>query len=248
MSRNSAADHLCVGEQLAAMPRLAEALSSGEVGFQAASVICHLQERVSQIDSRIDEEMWITNAREFSLKDLRDIALKTWHQVDPAGFRVAVEDAHERRQLFISECGDMCRIDGWLEVSAGETVKTAIEALARPLGGNDDRSHRQRRADALVELAGHVLDQGLVPRRNGARPHLSVHTTIEGLKGELGAAASELGDGTAISSVTVQRLVCDGILHRVLKADSMVVDVGRAKRTAQPSQWRALKARHRTCA
>jgi hypothetical protein len=28
----------------------------------------------------------------------------------------------------------------------------------------------------------------------------------------------------------------------------MVVDVGRAKRTAQPAQWRALKARHSTCA
>ena len=28
----------------------------------------------------------------------------------------------------------------------------------------------------------------------------------------------------------------------------MVVDVGRAKRTAQPAQWRAIKARHQTCA
>jgi hypothetical protein len=27
-----------------------------------------------------------------------------------------------------------------------------------------------------------------------------------------------------------------------------VVDVGRAKRTAQPAQWRALVARHQTCA
>jgi len=46
----------------------------------------------------------------------------------------------------------------------------------------------------------------------------------------------------------VQRLACDGVLHRVLKADSMVVDVGRAKRTAQPAQRRALQARHKTCA
>jgi len=46
----------------------------------------------------------------------------------------------------------------------------------------------------------------------------------------------------------VQRLACDGVLHRVLKADSMVIDVGRAKRTAQPAQWRGLKARYKTCA
>ena len=47
---------------------------------------------------------------------------------------------------------------------------------------------------------------------------------------------------------TVQRLACDCAMHRVVKAESMVIDVGRAKRTAQPAQWRALKARHRTCA
>ena len=87
-----------------------------------------------------------------------------------------------------------------------------------------------------------------LPRRNGARPHISVNTTIEGLKGELGAAASQLGNGMPISSKTVQRLACDGTLHRILKADSMVIDVGRAKRTAQPAQWRGLKARHKTCA
>ena len=39
MSRTSAADHLCVGEQLETLPRVAEALSSGQIGYQAASVI-----------------------------------------------------------------------------------------------------------------------------------------------------------------------------------------------------------------
>ena len=51
-----------------------------------------------------------------------------------------------------------------------------------------------------------------------------------------------------ISSKTVQRLACDGTLHRVIKADSVVVDVGRATRAVSPAQWRALKARHRNCA
>src|SRR5256885_399613 len=134
------------------------------------------------------------------------------------------------------------RIDGWLEVSAGLALKLAIDALARPLGGDDRRSPKQRRADAVVELAQHAKDQGRLPARHGVRPHLSVHTTIEGLKGELGAPASQLQEGTPISSKTVQRLACDGTLHRVLKADSMVIDVGRAKRMAQPAQWRGPPA------
>ncbi len=248
LSKSAAADRLCVGEQLGRLPQVSDALGSGQIGFQSASVICHLQERLAEAGASIDEGEWVARAREWSLKWLSAEAAKTWQAVDPAGFDLKVEEAHERRQLFISECGDMYRIDGWLELSAGAAVKTAIESLSTPLGADDNRRPKQRRADALTELAHHALDQGTLPARNGARPHVAVHTTIEGLKGELGSRASELADGTPISSKTVQRLACDGVLHRVLKADSMVVDVGRAKRTAQPAQWRALKARHRTCA
>ena len=240
LSKSAAADRLCVGEQLARLPQVAKALEVGEIGFQAASVICHLQERLGQVNAVVEEGEWVMRAREWSLKWLSAEAAKTWHALDPAGFEAKVEEAHQRRQLFVSECGDMYRIDGWLEVSAGELVKSAIDALAKPLGSDDERSPKQRRADALTELA--------MFKGKAARPQIAVHTTIEGLKGELGAAASELGAGTPISSQTVQRLACDGALHRVLKADSMVIDVGRAKRTAQPAQWRALRARHKTCA
>jgi len=248
ISRNAAADRLCVGSQLPRLPAVAQALDSGRIGFQAASVLCHLNERFEQVGTAIAEEEWIAHAQEWTVKDLMVEAAKTWHGVDPSGFNLKVEEAHERRQLFVSECGDMYRIDGWLELSAGAIVKAAVDALARPLGQGDQRSSRQRRADALTEMSQQMLDSGRLPKRQGVRPHIAVHTTLAGLKGELGAQASELGDGTPISSRTVQRLACDGILHRVLKADSMVIDVGRAHRTAQPAQWRGLKARYRTCA
>jgi hypothetical protein len=91
------------------------------------------------------------------------------------------------------------------------------------------------------------MDEGKLPRRNGVRPHITVTTTVEGLKGELGAAASELESGMPVSSKTVQRLACDGTLCRVLTADSVVVDVGRATRAISPAHRRALKARYRGC-
>lgn len=248
MSKSAAADRLCVGEQLESMPRLAEALRSGEVGFQAAATICHLQDRVRAIGARLDEEMWIENAKRFSVKDLRDIAARTWHAVDPAGFDKKVEDDHEARQLFINETGGMYRIDGWLTLEGGAAVKTVVDSLSKPLGVDDTRTSKQRRHDGLVEAMHMALGAGTLPRRNGVRPHISVTTTVEGLKRELGAPASELEGGLQISSKTVQRLACDGALHRVLKAGSVVVDVGRVTRAVSASQWRALKARHRTCA
>src|SRR5206468_8421665 len=130
----------------------------------------------------------------------------------------------------------------------GAALKAAVDALAKRLGQDDSRTPKQRRVDALSEIVHKALDEGKLPERNGSRPHVTVNTTLEALKGELGAAASELQPGMPVSSKTVQRLACDGTLARILKADSVVVDVGRATRAVSPAQWRALKARHRTCA
>src|SRR5256884_863590 len=142
----------------------------------------------------------------------------------------------------------MFHISGVLDREGGSALKTAIESVSKRIGTGDEGTPKQRRADALVEVAHHAMNQGTLPRRNGVRAHITVHTTVEGLKRELGASASELQNGMPISSKTVQRLACDGALSRALKADSVVVDVGRAPRAVSPAQWRGLKARHRTCA
>src|SRR5207248_3008393 len=118
---------------------------------------------------------------------------------------------------------------GVMDPEAGAALKTAVDALAKRLGQDDSRTPKQRRVDALSEIVHKGLDEGKLPERNGARPHVNVNTTLEALKGELGAAASELEPGMPISSKTVQRLACDGTLSRVLKADSVVVDIGRGR-------------------
>jgi len=210
-------------------------------------VICHLSEQVGEKRDHIDEEHWIGYAKQFSIKDLRILTAHARHAWDPEGFEKDTEEDYENRYLHLSEMGRMYKLDAVLDPEGGAALKTAIESLSTPRGRTDDRSSKQRRADALVELVHHAMDQGTMPRRNRVRPHINLNTTLEGLKGELGAAASELQGGMAISSKTVQRLACDGTLCRILKADSVVVDVGRATRAVSPAQWRALKARHRTC-
>ena len=37
-------------------------------------------------------------------------------------------------------------------------------------------------ADALAELLDHHMNEGLLPRRKGVRPHVSLTTTLPGLK------------------------------------------------------------------
>jgi len=248
MSQGSASDRLCVGKQLESLPAIEEALSSGRIGYQSVSVICHLSEKLGEKGETLDEAEWIGYARQFSIKDLRALSDHTRYVVDPDGFDRETEENYAERFLYISEMNGMFQLEGVMDPEGGAALKTAIDALAKRLDHDDSRTPKQRRADALTELTHHALEAGTLPRRNRVRPHITVTTTLAGLKGELGAAASELQPGVLVSSKTVQRLACDGTLCRVLKADSQVIDVGRATRAVSGAQWRGLKARHRGCA
>src|SRR5713226_5722398 len=77
MSVTSAADRLCVGTQLHSLPKVAAALASGEIGYQSASVICHLRDKLGEKRDGLDEEQWIGFAREYSVKDLRWLSAHT---------------------------------------------------------------------------------------------------------------------------------------------------------------------------
>src|SRR3989440_12446654 len=245
LTPNAASDRLCVGKQLEAMPLVAEALASGEIGYQATAVVCHFRENLREdLRELCYEEQWIGHAKQHTVKNLRWLAEHVRYLLDPESFDHGIEEDYEKRFLYISESSGMFHISGVLDREGGSALRAAIESLAKRIGTGDDRTPKQRRADALVEVAHQAMNQGALPRRNGVRPHITVHTTVEGLKRELGASASELQNGIPVSSKTVQRLACDGALARVLKADSVVVDVGRATRAVSPAQWRGPTGRH----
>jgi hypothetical protein len=248
MSRIAAAQRLRVGAQLDSCPDIAKALDSGEIGYQSVAAICQLKEQLGERWNETTEEQTLGFARRCSVEDLGHFCRHVRYAVDPEGFDKDSEDDYERRWLKVSPMLDgMHAVDGVLDPVTGESFRAALDALANKRGPEDVRNHGQRMADALGELLNHVMDEGRLPKRNGVRPHVSVHTTIAGLKAELGAAASELQSGIPISSKTVQRLACDGTLCRILKADSVVTDVGRATRAVSPAQRRALKATYRDC-
>ena len=77
---------------------------------------------------------------------------------------------------------------------------------------------------------------------------MQVTTTLETLMGLSGAPAAELEFSLPISSKAVERLACDCSITRILlDSDSMVIDVGRAKRVISGPQRKALNARDRGC-
>jgi len=247
MSGTSAADRLCVGKQLESLPHVADALSSGEIGYQSAAVLCHLREQLEDKRDLFVEEEMLDMARIHGVADLRLLCRQARYAADPDGCERDDEINFERRRLHISALSDgMHVIDGVLDPVGGTAVKTALDALAGS-GPRDERKPSQRMADALVELTHHALDEGRLPARRGVKPHVSVTTTLDSLRGLPGTPAAGLETSVLISHKTLERLCCDATLSRVMLADSMVIDVGRATRSVPPATRRALKVRDKRC-
>jgi hypothetical protein len=227
---------------------VAAALTAGEIGYQSASQLSRLRDKLGDKRDLFNEEEMLGFARKFSVRELRQLCDIAWHVVDPDGFFRDAEENYSRRRLHISQMADgMYKVDGLLEPVTGAALKTAADALAKRKGPEDERTPSQRRHDALGELVNHAMDQGTLPRRNGVRPHINLTTTIEGLKNEVGAPPADLELSLPISTRTLERITCDCTMSRVLLADSMVIDVGRAKRTVSGPTWRALRTRDRGC-
>jgi Domain of unknown function (DUF222)/HNH endonuclease len=248
MSATSTADRLCVGTQLESLPKIAEALRTGEVSYQSTSLLCHLRDQLGEKRGLFDEDEMLDLARKHSVASLRYLCRYARHVADPDGFFKEAEADFTLRRLDISQMGDgMYVVDGILDPEVGAALRTALDSLAKRLGPDDDRSHKQRMADSLGELVHHAMDEGKLPRRNGVKPHVSVTTTLEGLKNESGAPAVDLELSLPISTRTLERIACDSTISRVLFAESMVIDVGKATRVVSAPTRRALRIRDRGC-
>src|ERR1700730_4461477 len=248
MSATCAADRVCVGAQLESLPKIAEALRAGEISYQSTSLLCHLRDQLGDQRELFVEDEMLEHARNLSVASLRYLCRVARHVVDPDGYFNEAEADFSRRRLDISQLGDgMFCVDAILDPECGAALRTALDSLAKRLGPDDDRSHKQRRADSLNELVHHAMEDGRLPRRNGVKPHINVTTTLEGLKNEFGAPPADLELSLPISTRTLERIACDSTISRVLLADSMVIDVGRATRVVSAPTRRALRTRDRGC-
>ncbi len=172
--------------------------------------------------------------------------------------------AHLGRFLAITEDGaGGVRLKGRGTLEDAATLKAALLPLTAPTPamdpetcqeGVDPRDHGARLWDALVQVAEHALATDLVPDSHGARPRVTVTTSLEVLRGQidwatLGSAASLTEDGLDLTPATIRRLACDAdIIPVALGGRGEVLDVGRTHRLVTQPLWRALVCRDQHCA
>src|SRR3981081_3042906 len=251
MGGYAASERVCVGEEMERLPHSLEALCEGRIGFAHLALMARTSSALhtSATTRDFDETGLLASATEFSVGRLCTVCSPPRHAGDPAGYAAGEARSVEDRVLELNSGQDgFVYIKGLLDSAGDAVLRTALEPLAQKAGPSDDRPHDRRMADALVELAHHGLNSGVIPQRASQRPHLQVTASLETLLCRPGASAAELEFSLPISARMVERLACDASVTRVLFGpDSAIVDVGRAHRVVPGAPLKALTVLHKCC-
>ena len=251
MTGPQAANYVAAGEHFDELPQTTLAMAEGKVGFGHMVMMARTTDAlaISPTAKVFDEQRLLAKALDNTVGKFHHICRHLRHAADPKGYAATEADLVENRSLRMSSDDDgAVYLTGVFDPVGGAAIRSALEPLAHRSGAGDDRSYDRRMADALVDVSMHALDNGLVPQNASQRTHLQVTASLETLLGLDGAPAAELELSLPISAKAVERLACDCSVTRILLgSDSMVIDVGRARRVISGPARKALNVRDRGC-
>ncbi|WES65705.1 DUF222 domain-containing protein [Microbacter sp. GSS18] len=249
-------------------PHVAEGTNGGVLGTRAAAMIVAMLDRAALRADPADlddaERILVAQAENLSLDQLSKLIARAEAHLDPDGIEPRERDTRGERALRMFERDGMVHLTGQFDIADGAVVKTAIETLVtadfrrgerRPTvlergqatRDEDLRSLPQRQADALTQLARHMLgcehnDQPI------AGATVVVRMNVDDLENGTGHALID-GIDTPVSIATARRLAAGGrVIPCVLDGSGEILDWGREKRLFTKAQRLALVERDGGCA
>lgn len=219
--------------------RTAKLLDRGEVTSGHVDVLARAA-RHREVCFAEHEETLLDAARSLAVEQFRTVARRWRVLADDVATDADATHAFEARHLHCSVTFQgSVRIDGLLDPDGGARFLAALDAY---MDKDPQRCAAQRRADALVRLAAGDTATTVT---------VDVLVDAESLVGQVPAdlhdARSDLARVGPVAPSTVRRLACDGLVGRIIRQGSEILDVGRRQRLATPGQWRAVRARDGGC-
>ena len=249
MDMGAAREHVRVARALGSLPRLADALASGELSYSKLRAL-------TRVATPETEERLLAVGRSGTACHVERI-VRAWRRVDRLAEASDDTRRHKARALHVYQDEDgMFVIRGRLTPEQGAAVMQALaaarETLYRQAEGvpaeTPSSSMEQRQADALTLIAEAALHHCLDPGAPGERYQVVVHVDAAVLADPEAPGQSVLDGGTHVPAGTSQRLACDAT--RVIMRhdpDGQIVEVGARTRTIPPAIRRALHHRDRGC-
>ena len=251
LSKREAASQVKTAEKLQEMPAVRDALQDGEISLANAKILAEASEKtgVEQVrqDSGLLEKAAELSPERFAREAGRWVASR---QDDDGESAYRRQRAWRRLSIWDGDDG-LVHLRGEFDPVAGAKLRTRLLKEAERLRredvrspGNEDRSHRQRLADALDTL---TADDG--NRRGGGanRPPAEI-VLVQHLSAEGTAAFAEIAGGGTIPQSVLEEHFCNArVTGVVFSGKGKPLWQGYTKRTATPAQMRALEALYGGC-
>jgi len=235
----------------------AEVFTAGRTGLRHVEVIARLLNgdaagRLSPDDWAVAETQLAAWAGHYTSTELHNWGKALIELLDQDGAEPDDRPPSQVNELRLTRLPDGGgKLKGRFDDAAMfDAIAAVIDAKAKPLTADDDRSMVQRQAEALADVCGYVLDHApssVLPDAGGHRPHLNVLIRLEDLQNRARAACLDFGGPVAPESLRM--LCCDaGVVPIVMNGTGQPLDVGRIRRTIPDGLRRAVAARDRGCA
>jgi hypothetical protein len=259
--KGRAASELRLARRLGSLGVTDGALREGAITVDAARLLadCGSGRTAAAFDERAEAHL-VGEACRHRYRDFKRIC-DYWAQVvDPDGTDDDAEARHARRGVSCSQLPDGShRLDGTLDVVGGTEFSTELARRYQALldaeladlrahhgpGASLEllaRSPRQRRHDALVEMARRSAATPAGARK--PRPLVTVHVGFETFAGRV----LETLNRTVIAPVDLARVLDGADVERVVfDSPSRVLDVGVTRRFFTGATRRAVEVRDRQC-
>ena len=220
ITKGAALGHLGWARRVQAHPQVAVALAEGTALTESmARTICGWTDKLPRECRPAADEILLAAAKAGARReDLAGLAAEIYARSlpdpedDPAP---AFEDRQVRVETTFAGAGV---ITGDLTPECAAILTAVLEALAAPMGAEDDRTREQRYHDALQEAMRRLAASGLLPERAGQPVKAWVHVSLAELRA--------MDDGSLLETEWVTEMRIRWAARRAEAADGAGGDGG----------------------
>ena len=191
ITKSAAVAHTAWLRRAQAHPRVAAALTAGEMSESLARTLCRWTDMLPA-DRREDADKILADAAlsGLDLAELAGLFAEMYERVRAEEPDRDREDSFEDRALRLVTTLDGAGVlHGDLTPECAAAVQAVLDALSAPAGAEDDRTKEQRCHDALLEATKRLAAAGMLPERAGQPVKVWVHISLAELLAMEGSTA-----------------------------------------------------------
>ena len=175
--------------------RIGEAFGAGRLSLEAARVITGaVQKAPAELREVVETEL-VTAAESVDPGRLGSFTRELIARLTNDDAEAAAQRKYDSRWLRLSETFEgMTSVEGMLDPASAASIKAALSPLLASTGPDDQRTHGQRTADALVTVAELALAAGGLPETGGEPPQVIVTIGYDQLTAQIQAHPDACSD------------------------------------------------------